>query len=504
MVVLFLPIFFLGSRGPTPARSHSALADSCLPRAAGASLPSVLLVLPCLLFVLTATPAAAQVALPPLPRLALETYPPAARDALARVHRDATARSSDPEAIGALARALHAWEQWDAAHDAYARAEALAPQKFEWHYLDAVVLRRLARHADAAAQLTQALAASPGYLPARVALAEALLDADDLERSRKLFDDLTREPAAEPAAQLGLGRIAAAEGRHDAAVSHLQRAVALFPEFGAAYYALALSSRALGRMEDAQRALERHAQYGARWPALEDPVRMTVTALRDDARANVARGLKLADAGDLDGAIAAHEAALARDPALAEAHANLISLYGRARRWAKAEDQYRAVVALGVNLGTAHYDYGVLLGLQEKWDLAAEAYRQAIAVNPLHAQAHNNLGQILERQRQIGGAADAYRRAVDSQPTFRLARFNLGRMLLALGRTQEAIAELEKLTTPRDAEAPRYLFALATAHVRAGHTDEGIRWATEAKQLALEHGQSELAAAIARDLASLK
>jgi hypothetical protein len=77
-------------------------------------------------------------------------------------------------------------------------------------------------------------------------------------------------------------------------------------------------------------------------------------------------------------------------------------------------------------------------------------------------------------------------------------------MLLALGKADEAVLELEKLTQPRDAEAPRYLFALATAHVRAGHRDEGIKWATDARRLALELGQDELAAAIERDLALLK
>jgi len=161
-------------------------------------------------------------------------------------------------------------------------------------------------------------------------------------------------------------------------------------------------------------------------------------------------------------------------------------------------------VTLGFNLDEAHYDYGVLLGLQERWGPAAEAYRQAIAINPRHALAHNNLGQILERDRRFDEAAAAYRQAVDSQPAFRLGRFNLGRMLLALERPEEAIAELEKLTEPRDGEAPRYLFALATAHVRGGHRDEGIRWATDARMLALAHGQNELAAAIERDLARLK
>ena len=77
-------------------------------------------------------------------------------------------------------------------------------------------------------------------------------------------------------------------------------------------------------------------------------------------------------------------------------------------------------------------------------------------------------------------------------------------MLIALGRPQEAVTELEKLVEPRDAEAPRYLFALAVAHVRAGRKDEGIKWATDAKHLAVQFGQHDLAAAIDRDLASLR
>jgi tetratricopeptide (TPR) repeat protein len=447
---------------------------------------------------------AAQATPPPIPTLAFDTFPPAARDAVARAHGDAVRRPADPAAAGALARTLHAWELWGAAHDAYARAQALAPDVFEWHYLDAVVLQRLARHTDAAARLQQALHASPGYLPARVKLAEALLDAGDLEPAARAFDALRQEAAAGPAAALGLGRIAAAEGRHADAVAHLERAVTLFPEWGAAYYALALSYRTLGRRDEAQRALDRHAQYGARWPAIDDPVLATVLSLRDDAETSLQRGLKLADAGDLAGAIAAHEAALARDPAIAQAHVNLISLYGRTGQWVKGEEHYRAAVALGFNLDQAHYDYGVMLGLQEKWAPAEAAYRQALAVNPHYAQASNNLGQLLERAPRLDAAAAAYRQAVESRPTFRLARFNLGRMLLALGRADEAIVELEQLTEPRDAEAPRYLFALAAAHVRAGHRDAAVKWATDARQLALEHGQTELAAAIERDLARLK
>ena len=457
-----------------------------------------------LAIVLIAPGVAAQRMPPPLPSLSPDSYPASARAAIAGVYRNAAARPADADAVGALARMLQAWEQWDPAHEAYARAQSLAPKVFEWHYLDAVVLQRLARHAEAAARLAQAVAASPGYLPARVKLAEALFESGDLEQSAKLFGDLTREPLAEPASQFGLGRIAAAQGRHQAAVACFQRAIALFPEFGAAHYALARSYRALGQVEEAQRALERHALYGPRWPGIDDPVLAAVTTLRDDARAELLRGVRLGEAGDVDGAIAAHEAALAREPSLAQAHANLITLYGRAGQWAKADQHYRAVVALGSNLDEAHYNYGVLLAMQGQLDAAAEAYRKATAVNPLHPWARNNLGQILERERRFEEAAAEYRQALQGQPTFRLARFNLGRMLIALGRPNEAIVELEKLVEPRDAEAPRYLFALATAHVQSGDKAEGIRLATDARQLALQYGDTALAAAIERDLATIR
>ena len=438
---------------------------------------------------------------PPVP---IDQFPASARAAVSQPYKEALARPTDPEAVGALGRVLHAWEQWESAHQSYSRARELAPKAFEWPYLDAIVLQRLARHDEAVTRLEQALAVSPDSLPARVRLAEARLDVGDLEKSQRGFEALVREPQAEPAARMGLGRIATAQGRHADAVTEFERAVALFPELGAAYYALARSYRALGRTADAERALELHAQFGARWPRIEDAVLRSVTGLRNDPRAVLQRGIALAESGDLEAAIAAHEAALAGDPSLAQAHVNLINLYGRARNWSKAEEHYGRAVSLAADLTDAHYDYGVILGLQEKWDPAADAYRQALALNPAHAPAHNNLGQILERRQEFNAASAEYLQALEAQPTFRLARFNLGRMLLVLGENDQAISELTKLSQPVDAETPRYMFALSAAYVRAGHKDDAIKWALEAKRLAMQYGQKDLAAIIDRDLAKLK
>src|SRR5262249_725301 len=186
---------------------------------------------------------AAQTSLPPLPRLALDAFPSQTRDALSRPYAAALSRPTDVSAVGTLARTLHAWDQLGAAHETYARAQALAPAAFEWQYLDGVALQRLARPEEAAARFEAALRRAPDYLPPRAKLADALLDSGDLDRAEQLYQALAREPAAEPVGEFGLGRIAAARLQHEAAVAHLERAVALFPEFGAAYYALARSYR---------------------------------------------------------------------------------------------------------------------------------------------------------------------------------------------------------------------------------------------------------------------
>ena len=394
---------------------------------------------------------------------------------------------------------LHAWEQWDAAHEAYGRVQALAPRTFDWPYLDAVVLQRLALPSDAVAKLREALKISADYLPGA---SQARGGAPRCRRSRTERTAVlgAERPSLRAAVQFGLGRIAAAQGRHAEAIQGFERAIALFPEFGSAHYALALSYRATGKRDEAQAELRRHAEFGARWPALGIRSSRPLMHSGRILAALIKRGTRLADAGDLEGAIAAHEAALARDPSLAQAHENLISLYGRTKNWTKGEEHYDAVARLGGMTADASYDYAVLLSMQEKWEPATEAYRKAIALNPQHARAHNNLGQILERQRQLDAASAEYRLAVDSQPTLRIARFNLGRMLVAQSKFDDAISELQKLSEPRDGETPRYLFALAAAHVRAGHRDEGRKLAEEARQLALAFGQTELAASIERDL----
>ena len=309
-------------------------------------------------------------------------------------------------------------------------------------------------------------------------LAEALLDAG---RAR-------REPAAVLRAARRTRRRArrAVRARTDRGArragttrrsGHFERAIALFP--GARRGALragALLSRARTPGRGASARWSSTRGIGARWPALDDPVLAAVTALRGRPAARCcSAGIKLADAGDVDGAIAAHEAALARDPSLAQAHANLIALYGRAAELGQGRGALpRGARARRQRRRRCTTTTACCSGCRSSGTDAADAYRRALALNPLHAQAHNNLGQMLERSATVRrGALDEYRQALESQPTFRLARFNLGRMLHCAGTAGRGRRRAREAAEPRDAEAPRYLFALSRRTSAAGTKRRG-------------------------------
>ena len=147
------------------------------------------------------------------------------------------------------------------------------PRAFDWLYLDAVVLQRLARHADSAARLEQALRIQPGYLPARVMFAEALLRSGRSRAERGVCSSrCAASRRRSPRPSFGLGRIAAAAAATTSRSRICSARSRCFPEFGAAYYALALPIARSDAATKRARALEQHAQYGPRWPALDDPV----------------------------------------------------------------------------------------------------------------------------------------------------------------------------------------------------------------------------------------
>ena len=83
------------------------------------------------------------------------------------------------------------------------------------------------------------------------------------------------------------------------------------------------------------------------------------------------------------------------------------------------------------------------------------------------------------------------------------ARFNLARILIARKQFPEAIEEFQRLVADDHPDRARFLFGLATAYVLSGDVTAGRTHANDALALARARGQTDLAAAIERDLAKL-
>src|SRR5919201_212906 len=113
--------------------------------------------------------AAGSVSAQSLPEFRLDAFPAVSRGAIARALGDVRAHPDDPALVGRLGMVLQAWQQWQAADAAYARARALE-RRFDWYYLGGVVASRMANHAEAAALFREAVALSPSSTPARLKL----------------------------------------------------------------------------------------------------------------------------------------------------------------------------------------------------------------------------------------------------------------------------------------------------------------------------------------------
>jgi tetratricopeptide (TPR) repeat protein len=381
---------------------------------------------------------------PELPRLALDALPQGVRTSVQAAYDAARAHPRDAAVVGHLAMVLHAYEQYGAADDCYRIARQLAARSLEWTYLSGVVQAELGQHTAAVASLRQALSIDPDYLPARVRLAAELLHAGDLQPSYAEYEALVRDLPELALAHYGLGRVSSLRRDSKAASGHYQRAVDLAPEFGAAHYALALAYRDLDLSERARPHLDAYRRLGARRPVLRDPVMDRVRSMRETARDFLAEAARLGDAGRLEESIAMQVKALEADPRSAQAHVNLIALYGRTGRFDRAESHYRAAIELEGSLGEAHYNYGVLLASARRHEEAASAFRKTLTVDPFHAAAHNNLAALLAQERRFDEAAAHYRQALANDPQHATARFNLGRVLVLLGRPTEAIEQLER------------------------------------------------------------
>ncbi|PYV70437.1 MAG: hypothetical protein DMG97_19275 [Acidobacteria bacterium] len=443
-------------------------------------------------------------AVPELPRLSLDNFSPGIQEQIEEAYSNARSHLEDAATSGRLGMVLQTYGLLQEAAVCYRRAGQLEPNVFQWAYYLGVVEADQGKCGAAASTLRLALRVDPDYLRAKLRLANCLLASAEWDASGKLYAGIVEQYPDNADAYYGLGRVRAARRDLAGAAEAYRKATELFADFGAAHYALALTYRALGKVDQAREQLRLYERNKDGAPPSSDPLLEEVRELNRSATQQVQMGIQLERQGRLEESAAAHEKALEIDSQLVQAHVNLVELYGQLGQFEKAEEHYRVAAGLDPGSSENYYNYGVLLLGAEKYQKAENAFRKTIEIDPFHASAHNNLGFLLERQGRLLEAVAEYRSALENKPNNRQAHFNLGRVLVNMEKYEEGIRELKKTLQPEDENTPRYMYALGAAFARSGDHQNGLRYIRQARDGAAALGQFGLVASIDRDLRTLE
>ncbi|MBI2686917.1 MAG: tetratricopeptide repeat protein [Acidobacteria bacterium] len=436
--------------------------------------------------------------LPDLPAIEVNGMQPAVREVIEPAWNAALAKPRDAIAVAKFGMALHAHNQLAAAARAYERAALLDTANPDYSYYWGAALAGDGRYAESVEPLQASLRVKDSA-PVRLRLADSLYSAGRAPEARAEYETIRKADANNAAALYGLGRcLQGAE-----AAQAFERAVQLFPRYGAARFALAAVYRQLGQKDKAAAALENYERDKLIEPPIDDPAMAAVQALDASATGLLRTSQSLERQGQLAGAAALQERALAADPRLSQAWINLISLYARLGQPGKAEAAYRKAIELEPNNAEAHYNFGVLCAESDRFAEAQRAFEAAVAADPANAEALDNLGAIVERSGAWDRAAALYRRAIAAKPGHRLAHYHLGRSLANRRLYPEAIREFEAAIEPADAQTPGYLYALGATYARAGQRAKAIGILGKAQAEATRWQQGQLAAAIEADLVKL-
>jgi Tfp pilus assembly protein PilF len=439
--------------------------------------------------------------LPALPQILPDEFPAPIRDKVRESYTTQIAHPESAVANGELGMLLEAANKSDErAEICYQRAHLLDPSSYRWAYYLGVVQANRGKPSEAAEAFREALRLEPSYLPARSRLAESLRESGSVKEARKIFEAVVNSNPGDAQARYDLGQACRSDNDLNAAVESFRKACELFPNFGAAHYALAHLYERLGKPDLAREELNLYEKNRYDIPGVNDPLLAAVTELYINPESLVQSGIEYANQGKLEKAVAEEEKALQIDPKLFKAHVNLISFYGRLHEFEKAEDHYQLAREINPASPESYHNYGVLLVEEGKYQTAEQQFRKALEIDPWHAEALTSLGLLLERRGQQQQAMDAYRKAIAAKPEYRQAHFNLGRILVNQKNYAEGIQELLKTLAPVDETTPSYLYALGASYGRAGDKQNALKYLREAQVQASVRGQDRLLANIERDL----
>jgi tetratricopeptide (TPR) repeat protein len=174
-----------------------------------------------------------------------------------------------------------------------------------------------------------------------------------------------------------LGVLTSQQGRHELAITYIQKALDLHPGTGPFWYNMGLAYKGLDRKADAAACFRQALDWRS-----------------DYAPAHNALGSVLLDQRDLEQARSHCQEAVRLNPNLVEGYLNLGNVHVEEDRPAEAVACFDRAIQIKPDYADALVNKGSLLGKLGDLDQSLACLEAALRINPDHAEAHGNRALI--------------------------------------------------------------------------------------------------------------
>jgi Flp pilus assembly protein TadD len=167
----------------------------------------------------------------------------------------------------------------------------------------------------------------------------------------------------------------------------------------------------------------------------------------DSARVDELRGDRMAEIGNMQGAILAYRKAIERDPHLSSVHLALgdaLSISRDAGERAQAESEYKKELADNPYDEKAECRLGDIEMQRSNFDAAEQHYKRALQLQPDDPDANEGLGIVLFEDGQVQEARTYLNHAVQLDPANAAAYYHLSQASRRAGDFDQANREMDQ------------------------------------------------------------
>ncbi len=176
------------------------------------------------------------------------------------------------------------------------------------------------------------------------------------------------------------------------------------------------------------------------------------------------------------------------------AHFNLGGYYFGQQEFSKAIEHYKKATEIAPSYSPAYNILGYAYRQNEDYANAEQAFKKYIDLIPKDPNPYDSYGELLLKMGKFDDSITQYRKALAIDPNFVPSHQGIAAALMYQGKTEEAAAELQKITdrARNDGERRTALFAKTVLDVDSGKMDAAL--AEMDKQYALGEKTNDLPA----------